>query len=155
MKRVYKYNLKWQLVRAKNKKVKFIDKLNNVKNFLYNNPSIENKERVINYLKGLYLGYKTVKEKAIINDLISILKNYEPTKIDTDISVKEASTQDLLILYKDLYLRNQKWLSNNYRNIELNDFLKILYKELIKREQNVDKNYNIYPKGPCKQKFIY
>ena len=59
MKNVFKYNILWQLTRAKNKQEKYLQpKLDNVMSFLCTYPSEENRERVLNYLEGLRLGYK-------------------------------------------------------------------------------------------------
>ena len=150
-----KYNLNWQLIRAENKKLSLSAKLHKIKIFLSAYPSPENKERVLNYLKGLELGYKTLEQKCMIISTYNLLKEKECKETDIDIDIKNIKTKDILFLYKDLYKRNEKWLNNNYRHEEQNKFLEFLYRELEKRGEKVDKNFDIYPAGKNKQKFIY
>lgn len=159
MKRVNKYNLAWQLARVKNKKEKFLfDKIENIKSFLKKYHSLENKERVLNYLKGLSLGYKDFLSKSIINSEINNINeffNSQPILEDFDISINKVDTQDLLFLYQDLYLRNEKWLNGNYYHKEQNIFLKSLYNALKSRGIEVDKNFDRKVKGKVTHKFIY
>jgi hypothetical protein len=72
-----------------------------------------------------------------------------------DIDINNVCTQDLVKLYKDLYNRNSKWLKNNYRNKDLNDFLCLLYNELHNRNIIVKKNFDIIPYGKSTHKFIF
>lgn len=151
---VSKYNILWQLTRVQNKKEKNLEfKLQNVLAFLYRYPSAENKERILNYLKGLKLGYKTKND--IIDKCFNEINNIETSNKDIDIPLFSVDSEKLLYLYKDLYQRNEKWLRDNYRNFELNEFLIKLYKELQKRNVKVNKNYDIYPKEKSKHKFIF
>lgn len=152
--RVFKYNLNWQLTRVKNRKVSLEDKLNNVISFLCKYPSEENKERVLNYLKGLELGYKNIEDRARVRSIYNLLKDKKCKDKDIDIPINEIDTKQLLYLYKDLYNRNKRWLDNNYRNDDLNEFLDVLYNELTNRNEKVEK-LDIYPVGKSKQKFIY
>ena len=113
------------------------------------------KKRILNYLKGLELGYKTLEQKCMVISTYNLLKEKECKETDIDIDIKNIETKDILFLYKDLYKRNEKWLNNNYRHEEQNKFLEFLYRELEKRGEKVDKNFDIYPAGKNKQKFIY
>ena len=74
---------------------------------------------------------------------------------DVDIDINNVCTQDLVKLYKDLYNRNSKWLKNNYRNKDLNDFLLLLYNELHNRNIIVKKNFDIIPHDKSTHKFIF
>lgn len=150
-----KYNLNWQLTRAENRKLSLSDKLYKIRIFLSAYPSPENKERVLNYLQGLELGYKTIEKRAMVRHTYNFLKEKECKEPDVDIDIKNIETKDILFLYKDLYKRNQKWLNNNYRHEEQNKFLEFLYKELEKRGEKVNKNFDVYSTGRNKQKFIY
>ena len=153
---ISKYNLLWQLTRVKNKKEKSLkNKLDNVISFLYNYPSFDNKDRVLNYLNGLELGYKDFLSRDTVRRCYIQACKFIPTKKDTDISVKGIDTVDLLFLYNDLYKRNEQWLKNNYRHKEQNRFLKKLYKELRQRDIKVGKNFDIIPIGKSRHKFIY
>lgn len=153
---VSKYNLLWQLARVKNKKEKLLkNKLDNVVSFLHNYPSIENKNRVLNYLNGLELGYKDLLSRDTVGRCYTQVSKFNPTEEDTDVSVKIIDTSDLLFLYNDLYKRNEQWLKNNYRHKGQNEFLEKLYKELTFRGVEMDKNFDIIPVGKSKHKFIY
>ena len=154
--KVYKYNLLWQVVRIRNKKFKRLqDKLHNVTGFLYKYPSPQNKERVLNYLEGLALGYKDIDSRLVIYYHIGAIEKFKPTSIEEDTIFLFVDTKDLLSLYKDLYKRNTNWLKGNYRNKDLNEFLEGLYIELKRRGIDVDKNFDIYPTGISRYKFIY
>ena len=150
-----KYNLNWQLTRVQNKKLNLSDKLYKIRIFLSAYPSLENKERVLNYLKGLELGYKTIQERSMVHSTYNLLKEKQCNEPDVDINIENVETKDLKILYKDLYNRNQKWLDNNYRHEGQNTFLEKLYTELEKRGEKLNKNFDIYPTGKSKQKFLY
>ena len=150
-----KYNLNWQLTRVQNKKLNLSEKLYKIRIFLSAYPSLENKERVLNYLKGLELGYKTIQERSMVHSTYNFLKEKECNEPDVDINIENVETKDLKILYKDLYNRNQKWLDNNYRHESQNKFLEKLYIELEKRGEKLQKNFDIYPTGKSKQRFIY
>lgn len=153
---VFKYNLLWQLTRVKNKKEKSLkNKLDNVVSFLYNYPSADNKDRILNYLNGLELGYKDLLSRDAIRCCYIQVSKFKPTEEDTDVSVKIIDTPDLFFLYNDLYKRNEQWLKNNYRHKEQNEFLEKLYKELTSRGIGVDKNFDVIPIGKSRHKFIY
>ena len=151
-----KYNLRYQLVRIKNKKEKFLkNKLDNITSFLYNYPSVENKDRILNYLNGLELGYKDLLSRDTVRRCYVQVSKFNPTEKDTDVSIKTIDTPDLLFLYNDLYKRNEQWLKNNYRHKEQNKFLEKLYKELKFRNIKVDKNFDVIPIGKSRHRFIY
>lgn len=152
---VSKYNLKWQLLRVQNKRTKVLDdKLNNVINFYNENKNYPTWERLYNYLEGLILGYKDLYSKVKIRDCMKYLElNKVNDMTDSDISIKEVAIKDLIYLYLDLYKRNEKWLSKNYRNEELNDFLTILYNTI--DDYSLPKNFDIYPTKKSTYKFLY
>lgn len=153
---VSKYNLLWQLTRVKNKKEKLLkNKLDNIVSFLYSYPSIDNKDRILNYLNGLELGYKDLLSRDTVRRCYNQISKLKPTERETDISVKSVSTTDLLFLYNDLYKRNEQWLKNNYRHEEQNKFLEKLYKELKLRNIKVDKNFDVVLVGKSRHRFVY
>lgn len=152
----FKYNLLWQLTRVKNKKEKSLkNKLDNVVSFLHNYPSVDNKDRILNYLNGLELGYKDLLSRDTVRRCYIQVSKFKPTEKDTDVSVKIIDTSDLLFLYNDLYKRNEQWLKNNYRHKGQNEFLEKLYEELRSRDVKVDKNFDTIPIGKSRHKFIY
>lgn len=154
-KEITKYNLNWQILRIKNKRIKDLDsKLNNIINFYNENKNYPTWERLYNYLEGLILGYKDLYSKVKIRDCMKYLElNKVNDMTDSDISIKEVAIKDLIYLYLDLYKRNEKWLSKNYRNEELNDFLTILYNTI--DDYSFPKNFDIYPTKKSTYKFLY
>ena len=152
----FKYNLLWQLTRAKNKKEKILkNKLDNIMSFLHDYPSADNKDRILNYLNGLELGYKDLLSRDTIRRCYIQVSRFKPVERDVDVSVKIVNTPDLLFLYNDLYKRNEQWLKNNYRHKEQNEFLEKLYKELVFRGVKIDKNFDIIPVSKPRHRFIY
>jgi hypothetical protein len=97
--------------------------------------------------------YKKVYEKvfAIIEDLQKQGQHPPKALFYTHSKSIETTWQ----LYKDLYNRNSKWLKNNYRNKDLNDFLYLLYNELHNRNTIVKKNFDIIPVDKSTHKFIF
>ena len=148
---MYKYNLMWQLLRMEIKQTSLDNKLEKLLCFYQQYPSKENQDRIINYLKGLYISNKHPNILQCIDQIKSITSNVQ----DVDIDINNVRTQDLVKLYKDLYNRNNKWLKNNYRNKDLNDFLCLLYNELYNRNIIVKKNFDIIPQDKSTHKFIF
>jgi hypothetical protein len=148
---MYKYNLLWQLLRIKIKQTSLDNKLEKLLCFYQQYPSKENQDRITNYLKGLYISNKHTNILQCIHHIKSIIPNAQ----DVDIDINNVCTQDLVKLYKDLYNRNSKWLKNNYRNKDLNNFLYLLYNELHNRNTIVKKNFDIIPVDKSTHKFIF
>lgn len=154
-KEITKYNLNWQILRIKNKRIKDLDsKLNNIVNFYNNNKNYPTWERLYNYLEGLYLGYKDLYSKVKIKDCMKYLElNKVTVMVDFDVLPENVDIRDLKFLYLDLYKRNEKWLKENYRNKELNDFLIFLYNVI--DDDLLPKNFNVYPNKKSTYKFLY
>ena len=148
---MYKYNLMWQLTRMDMKGASLDDKLAAMLQFYLDYPSLENQDRVVNYLKGVYVNCKETK----VLDYIAAIQAVSATMPDTDISIDGVPTKQLTLLYKDLFSRNKKWLKTNYRNSDLNDFIERLYTELTKRDVELEKNFDIIPEGKSTHKFIF
>ena len=91
----------------------------------------------------------------MVRSAYNFLKDKQCNELDVEINIENVETKDLMLLYKDLFKRNEKWLNNNYRHEDQNKFLEFLYKELSKRGEKLDKNFDIYPVGKNKQKFLY
>ena len=98
-----KYNLNWQLTRVQNKKLNLSDKLYKIRIFLSAYPSPENKERVLNYLKGLELGYKTIEQRAMVRSTYNFLKEKKCIEKDIDINI-ENEKQKILKYCIKIYL---------------------------------------------------
>lgn len=153
--RVYKYNLRWQIRRISNKKIDLMSKLQSMLFFIEAYSSNENKERVLNYLKGLKLAYKTEAEKNLIQEIYDKIDKMSCISVDDDIKMEDVDTETLITLYKDLYKRNAKWLKKNYKNKDLNSFLEVLYNELLARNEFMDKNFDTPVFGDPDFEFLF
>ena len=137
-KNISKYNFDWQIVRvlAKTQMSDLNDKLFLVNDFFDNNPTIENQERVINWLEGLSLGYKHNNEDAVYIIGLEIMRYKEMKDLSKEnilskeellVEVFKTYVKARINLWKDLFKRNEKWLSKGYNQKDLNDFMDFLY----------------------------
>lgn len=152
-KNISKYDFNWQIVRftAKSQLSDLNDKLMLVNDFFDNNPTIENRERVINWLEGLALGYKKHDVGAIyiIESEIKRYKAIENLSKENILSEEERLVEALEVyiiirigLWRDLFRRNEKWLKKGYNQKDLNDFMDFLYLTL----ENIDLGNYSYQK---------
>lgn len=106
--RVDKFNISWQIVRAKARNIKNVDdKINYIVNFLNKEKNIHNFGRVINWLKMTALGYKGVDRKKF-DEKIALLLNKQEHYTSLDDSSNDfdkVSKDDLELVYKDLSTR--------------------------------------------------
>jgi hypothetical protein len=137
MQQINKYDINWQITRCLAKKEKSLEKkLELVNNFFNSNLSIENQERCLNWLEGLLLGYKRTNPTAVIR----IRQEIEGFKSFSCLNKEEVKTEEdrlnnacniplkqRIELWKDLFKRNEKWLSKGYYHKQQNDFLEFLY----------------------------
>lgn len=128
---ISKYHLDWQVLRAaKLKPLKTVDeKIQIATEFLFENPSRQRAERVINYLEGLAMGYRGKNEEAVekIEQALIELgdpKNYEWDTVDMETMPDSFSDKDLKQTYKDNFARYKKFALKGYFHRELYDFLK-------------------------------
>tara|TARA_Y100000593_G_C4272762_1_gene318299 strand:- start:753 stop:1262 length:510 start_codon:yes stop_codon:yes gene_type:complete len=137
-KNITKYNLKWQCVRVsvKGSKVELSDKISTTMNYLVSEKTIDAKERVLNWLEGLQMGYRKKNQEAvdIIDKQIAFVKQigYDLKEID-DIDIKEIDTKTLQFVYRDLAKRSEKWLVKGYIHKEQESFLDMINDELVLR----------------------
>jgi len=133
---ITKYNIGWQIVRVHLKKFKDIDeKLMIASHFFVSNKTIDNKERVINWLEGLAMGYKAAKNDDAILKIRSAIISYElkeasvkeANRISTTHEMRKYSTKERKDLWEDLLKRNSKWLLKGYYQNEINEFMDNLY----------------------------
>mgnify|MGYP003630828843 CR=1 FL=1 len=127
---VNKFNIRWQLVRVKAKKIKDVEnKIEFVLNFLKKNNSKENFGRIINWLKMARLGYKDTNKRQLL-DLAEKIKCDVRDKVN-DLSL--IISDDLLMVYRDL---NKRKYGFQYKSIPKShiEFVTKLKAELIKRE---------------------
>ena len=131
---INKFNISWQLVRVKAKKIKDVEnKIEFVLNFLKKNNSKENFGRIINWLKMARLGYKDTNKRQLFIDALDLA---EKIKCDVRDKVNDLSliiSDDLLMVYRDL---NKRKYGFQYKSIPKShiEFVTKLKAELIKRE---------------------
>ena len=126
---VNKYNIQWQLTRTNLKKIKNIEEKFLILEEFYNkNFNLQNKIRIINWIKGLII---TKKYNNILNEKLKFYKKTNPIIQIEENNFILISDSKKIEIYKDLYKRNIKWLKNGYINKDLNDFLLSLYNSIL------------------------
>ncbi|MFA5754284.1 MAG: hypothetical protein WC905_02955 [Patescibacteria group bacterium] len=150
---ITKYNLKWQIIRSniKGPSISLHSKIKAVSDYFNSEKTIDAYERVLNYLEGLQMGYIGKNQKAV--DQIE-QEIYKYREMNTSEMLKEPngfitfndaikySFKDRYNLWKDLFIRNRKWLKNGYIQKEINDFMDILYRLFQQNQEIIDKSYS-------------
>lgn len=136
---ISKYDIDWQMVRAKVKgqKTPFDDKLKIVKDFWTQYPTLDNQERILNWLEGLRMGYIASHNNSAINSIDKEMENYKnevTSKKEEDLTdqeqidkIKKYDFDSRLGLWKDLFKRNENWLEKSYNHKEHNHFMDLLW----------------------------
>lgn len=119
MSKVDKFTVRWQITRIQLKQIKDINaKLSYARNFL-NSCTQEDKERLLNWIDGLALGYKT-KQINTYNLIESFKKEVESRKLKDnnyyESSFTEYDFEIRLALWKDLFKRSEKWAKGGYEH---------------------------------------
>ena len=128
---ITKYYTPWQVVRTEARDFSTPEeKLSYVLDYLKANLNYPNYERVYNWAEGLQKGYIGRNEDAValIDDYLAELKELLPLP-DKEKPEPPLSSYDPTILedvYKDLYVRAEKWAKNYYFNEELLSYLEKL-----------------------------
>ena len=129
MNKVYKYDIHWQIARSKVKSIKSIgEKLSFILDFFVERNILSNKERILNWLKGLRVSCKD-KDNKLFEEFLVTINNYSVTEGDFTNRTFDRddfiyySNESILYLFKDLLVRAKKWLSKGYINEEFNEFI--------------------------------
>lgn len=127
---ISKYCVDWQITRVSLKKLKtYQEKCAAACAYYDNHRNIADRERVMNYLEGLALGYPNEVTRLYIrntmNDVGLLEYNSHNNSISSDLGI--YNSQQLDGLAKDLHKRATNWLSRGYRNTELLEFITMLY----------------------------
>lgn len=153
---ITKYITDWQIVRVKNHKLNYEDKVKNVLTYYNNNKNYNNWERVYNYLEGLYISCRNIVNSNIVQFAMDYMNQNKSDDIiydEKDTELNKFKIEDIILLYKDLYKRNNKWLGSNYKNKELNDYLKKLYNYI--GNNKLQKNFDTKIIKKSTYKFLY
>ena len=144
---ITKYNADWQIVRSSIKGSKFglNEKLIKVKDYFNGNKSVDRWERCVNWCEGLIMGYKAAKNFEAIDIILSEIDTYGSrdlySKENRDINNKELlvnySYSERLILWKDMYNTNTKWLKKGYYHNECNVFMDCMIEVFNKNNEEI------------------
>ncbi len=133
--RTNKFNIKWQIVRTDARDIKDPSKkLSFVLNFLKNNPSKQNYDRVANWVKMTGVSYKgedREKYEKAHETLKASQDDYKEGDEENDLS--KASTSEIEKVYKDLSKRKYGF---QYKSVpkDHSAFMNELENELKKRK---------------------
>lgn len=142
---ITKYDIHWQIVRVQAKKYKDISsKINYVLEFYSNYKTLDNHERILNWLEGLAMGYKNPHDKAkvlgtkVLFDTDHAIKEpfLNPDQIQ-EYTFKEAEKYNHVLIkdcFNDNFIRFRKWASEGYIHEELYEFTYGLLRYLIKHK---------------------
>ena len=147
---ITKYNVHWQVVRVQAKKYKDVDsKLNYVLNFYKAHKTLDNHERIMNWIEGLAMGYRDLSTKAKINSYKELFDKStikEPIiKVDQiqDQVYKDSKLYNSIVIkecFNDNYNRFKKWASEGYIHEELYEFTYGLLKYLTEHNVSTGRN---------------
>ena len=129
-----KYTIEWQCNRIELKNIKDLKlKLNYAEEVFmkFLNRKSDSVYSVLNWLGGLALGYKELKEKNAVKNLHKELSSlvredagFKKEKLSTVEDIKKVSNKSLLKqVLSDNLDRDLKWLSEYYIHRDLNDFI--------------------------------
>jgi hypothetical protein len=121
---ISKYDINWQVKRVSLKKLKTYQyKCTTAAHYLAEHSNVADQERVLNYLEGLSMAYKSDARAYIlaVRDELSQMVVSDANECSAEYSA--YTSQELKAVMKDLQVRNAKWLKNGYCNTELNDFI--------------------------------
>ena len=134
---VNKYDPAWQLTRTKARAFKNPkDKIEYVLNFYKTNTNAYNYVRVSNWLKTTAMAYKDQAIKDMFDDAQMLIDTEHTTNDftsqDNQLKLSDMSTQDLLLLHKDLSKRKYGFQFKTIPKDHIT-FMKELENELRKR----------------------
>lgn len=134
--RAKKYDMMWQITRVRARSIKDPEtKILYVMKFLEENPNIHNASRCHNWLKMTSVAYKDQsirdmfeEEARYIEDNIDKFSSTE----DNDMTIQDASDDELLLVFKDLKKRKYGF---QYKNVpkDHTEFMIELEEELNKK----------------------
>ena len=127
------------------------DKITIANNYFDAEKTVDAYERVLNYFEGLQMGY-TGKDPQAVEQIGKEIERYR--SMDRSSLLKEPngfikfedavkySFEDRLALWKDLFLRNKKWLEKGYVQKEINDFMDVLNGLFRKNGEKLNPSYS-------------
>jgi hypothetical protein len=145
---VTKYQLDWQIVRVKAKKIKEpLKKVDFVLDYYNKNKNYDNWERCVNWMEGLAMGYKIPAVRQMIEDRIEDFVKVNNREQYSEPNYKKYSNEDLYECLRDNWNRYSLWSSKGYIHRELETFIDNLIRYLNGTSLNIKVN-------GLKQKFM-
>lgn len=139
---ISKFDLDWQIIRAevKGSKIAVDKKIAIVHTFFLNNQSLENQERIVNWLEGLEHAFRLKIdgiEHALITDMLRQYKQLSnlPSKKSLNDFTK-YNFERRYHLWKDLFNRTKNWGKRGYTHPEQIQFCDQLWKSFTKDEKS-------------------
>jgi hypothetical protein len=140
-KNITKYEPQWQITRAA-LKGKYNDnleyKFSFVDNYFKQTLSFDRWERIYNWTEGLQKGFKNrdAEKVAFLEGKLEYLQGLKPNENNVDCNIdydilEQHEDKARVALFKDLVKRNIVWLKGGYYNVELNDFIDIVFSYII------------------------
>lgn len=151
---ITKYEPDWQILRAKIKgpMTTLEDKLRLVKFYFDRNRTVDAWERIVNWLQGLQMGYRASNDTPALERIVTELVWYNGIKpsskelpMTTEVILKKLQQypfKDRLLLWRDLFERNKKWLAKGYNHAEHNIFSDALWQTFVTNHENVPENFD-------------
>ena len=145
-KNITKYNADWQIVRSSIKGSKFSleEKLYKVWNYFSSNESEDRWERCVNWCEGLIMGYKASKNADAINRIMEEIESYGDRSLynrevseDNNLLLEKYDYSERLLLWKDLYKTNTKWLKKGYYHKECNEFMDDMVNVFMRNREDI------------------
>ncbi len=141
---ITKYEMQWQLIRSsiKGQGTDLESKIQEAYSYFAETHSYDRWERVYNWLEGLQKGYAAAKNLVAINRIkqelesyaylkeTGMVKFYDSYELDVEAQAKrlaQASDKAVIVLWKDLFRTNEKWLKKGYYHKECNEFMDMLW----------------------------
>jgi hypothetical protein len=132
---ITKYDPAWQMTRVevKGSNIPVATKLSIVNHFFRQNKTLDNQERILNWLDGLWKGIKRtsnseieklIKDAQILWSAKDLPKEQPKTPEETREILLTYPLSKRLLLWKDLYARTKGW--GSYLHKEQDSFMKVL-----------------------------
>jgi len=98
----------------------------------------------VNWCEGLIMGYKASKNVDAINRILEEIESYGDRSLynrevseDNNLLLEKYDYSERLLLWKDLYKTNTKWLKKGYYHKECNEFMDNMVKVFNKKMEDI------------------
>ena len=152
---ITKYDPAWQITRVevKGSNIPVQTKLSIVNHFFRQNKTLDNQERILNWLDGLWKGIKRtanseieklIRDAQILWSVKDLPKEQPKTPEETREILLTYPLSKRLLLWKDLYARTKGW--GSYLHKEQDAFMKVLASTIPSQEFKAGTSFADYNK---------